>query len=81
MDKFLGSCVTKKLVMAIAGLFLILFLLVHLSINFLLLIDDPVPFKSAAHFMASNVVVKVFEMVLLAGFLIHMIYGIILQIQ
>ena len=81
MDKFLGSCVTKKLVMAIAGLFLILFLLVHLGINFLLLIDDPVPFNNAAYFMASNVVVKVFEIVLFAGFLIHIIYGIILQIQ
>ena len=81
MNKFLGSSVTKKFVMAIAGLFIILFLLVHLGINFLLLIDDPVPFNSAAHFMASNILIKVFEIFLLAGFLIHILWGIILQIQ
>ncbi|MCH7657079.1 MAG: succinate dehydrogenase cytochrome b subunit [Bacteroidetes bacterium] len=81
MGKFFGSSVTKKFVMAVAGLFIILFLMVHLGINFFLLIDDPVPFNSAAHFMATNIIVKVFEVVLMAGFLIHMIWGVVLQIQ
>jgi len=81
MSSFLGTSVTKKVIMALAGLFLILFLLVHLGINLLLLMDDPEPYSKAAHFMASNMVIKVFEVVLMAGFLIHILWGAILQIQ
>ena len=81
MSSFLGTSVTKKVIMAFAGLFLILFLLVHLGINLLLLMDDPAPYSMAAHFMATNVVIKVFEIVLMAGFLIHILWGVILQIQ
>ena len=81
MSSFLGSSLTKKLVMALVGLFLILFLIVHLSINLLLLSDDPVKFNKAAHFMASNKIIKIFEVVLFLAFVIHIIWGIILQIQ
>jgi len=81
MSSFFGTSVTKKIVMALAGLFLIVFLMVHLGINFFLLSDDPTTFNSAAHFMASNPVIKVFELVLIGGILIHIIWGVILQIQ
>lgn len=81
MRRFLGSSVSKKLVMALAGLFLITFLIVHLTINLFLLSDDPDPFNKAAHFMASNPLIKIFEVVLMGGFLIHIIWGVILQIQ
>ena len=40
MNKILFSAVTKKFVMALAGLFLLLFLPVHLGINLLLLKGD-----------------------------------------
>lgn len=81
MSKYLGSSITKKLVMALAGLFLIIFLLVHLGINLFLLSDDPSSFNKAAHFMAVNPIVKIFEIVLMGGFLIHILWGVILQIQ
>jgi len=81
MRRFFGSSITKKLVMALAGLFLITFLIVHLTINLFLLSDDPDPFNKAAHFMASNPLIKIFEVVLMGGFLIHIIWGVILQIQ
>ena len=67
--------------MALLGLFLILFLPVHLGINFLLLKEDPEPFNNAAHFMATFWLIKGFEVILLAAFLLHIVYGIILQIQ
>jgi len=69
--------------MALAGLFLISFLLVHLGINILVLIPDTNReiYNKAAHFMATNPVIKVFEVILFAGFIIHIIYGIVLQIQ
>ena len=81
MRRFFGSSVTKKIVMAAAGLFLIIFLLVHLGINLFLLSDDPDLFNKAAHFMASNYLIKVFEVILIGGFLIHIIWGLVLQIQ
>ncbi len=81
MRSFLGTSVAKKIVMALAGLFLIIFLLVHLTINLFLLSDDPNPFNNAANFMAANPIIKAFELVLFAGFLIHITWGVILQIQ
>ena len=67
--------------MATAGLFLLLFLPVHLLINFMLLKSDPEPFNKAAHFMATFPLVKVFEIVLIGAIMIHITWGIMLQIQ
>ena len=76
------SSVTKKFVMAFAGIFLMVFLVVHLAINLCLLRNDGGEwFNAAAHFMGTNYVVKVFEIVLMTGFLIHIFFGILLQIQ
>ncbi len=63
------------------GLFLITFLFVHLGINLLVLLPDTSAFNIAAHFMSTNPIIKVFEVVLFSGFIIHIIYGLILQIQ
>jgi succinate dehydrogenase / fumarate reductase cytochrome b subunit len=68
--------------MAFLGLFLMVFLVVHLGINLCLLRDDGGAwFTAAAHFMGTNYIVKVFEIGLFAGFIIHIILGIILQVQ
>lgn len=81
MDKVIFSSISKKFVMALAGLFLILFLPVHLVINFMLLKSDPEPFNKAAHFMATFPLVKIIEILLITAILIHVFYGILLQIQ
>jgi len=81
------SSLTKKYVIALAGLFLVTFLFVHLGINLTVLITESQDteakeiFNKAAHFMMLNPVIKVFEMVLFAGFIIHIIYGLILQVH
>lgn len=76
------SSITKKIVMASAGLFLAVFLLVHLSINLTLLRDDGGKwFNDASHFMSTNYIIKVFEFVLFGGFLIHILIGIILTLK
>ena len=67
--------------MALAGLFLLTFLPVHFIINLLLLKSDPKPFNNAAHFMATFPLVKIVEVVLMAAILVHICYGIFLQIQ
>lgn len=81
MNKVLFSSLSKKFVMALAGLFLLLFLPVHLVINFLLLKSDPVPFNTAAHFMATFPLVKIVEILLLLAIIVHISWGIFLQIQ
>jgi succinate dehydrogenase / fumarate reductase, cytochrome b subunit len=76
------SSITQKIWMALLGAFLLIFLLVHLSINLCLLRQDEGQwFNAAAHFMGTNYVVKVFEVTLFAGFLLHILLGIILQVK
>jgi succinate dehydrogenase / fumarate reductase cytochrome b subunit len=82
MSTIFNSSIGKKLLMSLAGLFLIVFLLVHLGINLLIIIfDDPMVYNKAAHFMGTNILVKIFEIVLFGGILLHVIYALILQIQ
>ena len=81
MNKNLFSSISKKFVMALAGLFLLMFLPVHLVINLMLLKSDPVPFNKAAYFMATFPVIKIIEVVLIGAILIHIALGIYLQIR
>jgi succinate dehydrogenase / fumarate reductase cytochrome b subunit len=67
--------------MALAGLFLLTFLPIHLIINLMLLKTEPGPFNTAAHFMATFPLIKIMEIVLFGAILIHIFYGIWLQIQ
>src|SRR4030042_5750800 len=81
MNKILFSSISMKFVMALAGIFLLLFLPVHMTINLMLLKSDPEPFNRAAHFMATFPLIKIIEIVLIAAILIHITYGIIIQIR
>jgi succinate dehydrogenase / fumarate reductase cytochrome b subunit len=80
MNKFLTSSIGRKVVMSITGLFLIIFLIVHLSIN-LSLFWGPNAFNTASEFMATNGVIQVMQYVLAAGFVLHIIQGIILEFK
>lgn len=81
MSNIFSSSIGKKLMMALAGLFLVVFLLVHLGINInLILFKDPRIFNIAAHFMATNILIKIFEVILFVGILLHIIYGLIIQV-
>jgi succinate dehydrogenase / fumarate reductase cytochrome b subunit len=76
------SSITKKVVMALAGLFLISFLVVHLAINLLLLSDDDgAAFMVAVEFMTTNPLIKIMEIFLIGGFAIHIVIGVFIQIQ
>jgi succinate dehydrogenase / fumarate reductase cytochrome b subunit len=76
------SSITKKIIMALAGLFLISFLIVHLSINLLILKNDGrEAFNLAAHFMVTNPLIQAMQWVLFGRFIIHSLVGTVLQIQ
>jgi len=69
----------KKLVMALTGLFLITFLVVHLIGNLQLLKNDGgEAFNIYAEFMTSNPLIKIISYVLYAFILIHVIWSAIL---
>lgn len=78
MASIFKSSIGKKLIMSISGLFLILFLLIHVSINALSLIS-PEAFQAGCDFMALPFV-TVMVPVLAAGFIIHIIYAFILTL-
>jgi succinate dehydrogenase / fumarate reductase cytochrome b subunit len=70
--------------MALAGAFLMVFLVVHLGINlFIIPITENHKeiFREAVFFMTSNPLVKIMEIFLFGGFILHIILGVILQIQ
>ena len=82
MSNIFNSSIGRKLVMALAGLFLVVFLLVHLGINLtLILFEDTRIFNIASHFMATNILIKVMEVILFGGLFLHIIYGLIVQIM
>lgn len=76
------SSVGRKLIMALTGLFLCVFLLEHLYGNFLLYKDDNgVSFDEYSHGLVHNLLIRIVEIVLFAGFVFHIAQGIILTRQ
>ena len=76
MSNFLSASIGRKVFMSLTGLFLISFLTLHLTLNLLLIFDDTgVLFNQAAHFMATNPLIKIMEPILALGFIIHIIWA------
>ncbi len=74
---FLTSSVGRKLIMAMSGLFLCSFLIVHLVINLFLFKDDHGgTFDVYSEFMATYPLIRPIEILLFAGFLLHAFVGI-----
>ncbi|MDI9366671.1 MAG: succinate dehydrogenase cytochrome b subunit [Flavobacterium sp.] len=77
-----STSVGKKLTMAFTGIFLILFLVIHAALNACIwAMDDGEMFNKGAHFMGSNVVPRILEIGLFAGFILHIVqaYGLTLK--
>jgi len=68
--------------MSATGLFLITFLIVHVSINSCIFANDGgLTFNAAAHFMATNPVIRVVEIGLFLGLILHIFQALILTLQ
>ena len=67
----LTSSIGRKLVMSLTGLFLVSFLVVHLSGNISLLSKDPTTFNAYSAFMSTHWTVRILEVGLLLGFVAH----------
>jgi succinate dehydrogenase / fumarate reductase cytochrome b subunit len=88
-SQFFTSVVGRKIVMALTGLFLISFLLVHVGLNSTIFNDLPIfnksdngsMFNRAAHFMGAALVIRIMEFGLFAGFILHIIQGYAIEIK
>ena len=76
------SSIGKKIVMALTGIFLITFLVVHMGVNACIFaMDGGVMFNNAAYFMGSTILIRIAEVGLFVGIFIHIIQGLILWYQ
>lgn len=68
--------------MGLTGLFLVSFLIVHVSINSCIFFNDGgQTFNAAAHFMATNPVIRIVEIGLFAGLLLHIFQSLLLTLE
>ena len=76
------SSIGKKITMALTGLFLITFLIVHAGINSSIFLNDGgETFNTIARFMSHNWILRFLEVGLFAGLIVHIIQGLILWKQ
>ena len=82
LSKAFTSSIGRKFVMGLTGLFLISFLIVHVSINALIFLNDGgETFNVAADFMAHNIVIRIMEVGLFVGIILHIVQAIMLTSQ
>ncbi len=80
MGNLFSSSIGRKLIMSISGLFLILFLLFHMSMN-LVAVFSTEAYNMICEFLGAHWYALVGTLVLAAGFLFHIIYAFILTIK
>src|SRR6476620_444960 len=88
-SQFFTSAVGRKIVMALTGLFLITFLIVHVGLNscifndlsFFNPQDNGSMFNRAAYFMGNSLVIRIMEIGLFAGFILHIIQGYAVELK
>lgn len=82
MSNFFTSSIGKKFIVSLTGLFLVLFLIVHLTVNSMIVFDDTgVLFNRAAHFMEVNLVISIIEPLLAIGTILHFVLATTLTLQ
>lgn len=81
MSGLIKSSLARKYVMALSGLFLVLFLVQHFTINVTSVLA-PETFNEWSHFMGYNGLVQfILQPILIAGVIVHFVMGIVLQLQ
>ena len=76
----INSSVGRKFIMGISGAFLVFFLLFHSIMN-VVVIFSPEAYNAICEFLGANWYAIAATMVLAGGFIVHILYGILLSIQ
>tara|TARA_B100000963_G_scaffold203480_1_gene177226 strand:+ start:23969 stop:24664 length:696 start_codon:yes stop_codon:yes gene_type:complete len=75
------SSIFKKVLMALSGVFLMVFLLQHLTINLFSVVSSEL-FNKVSHFMGTNFLVQfILQPILIFGVFFHLIMGMYLEYQ
>lgn len=81
-SQLFSSSIGKKIVMALTGIFLVVFLVVHCYVNANVFFSNGAEnFNRAAHFMGTNIIIRITEIGLFAGFILHIVQGYKLELQ
>lgn len=81
MSGFLSSTIGRKYAMALSAMFLLIFLIMHMSIN-LISVFSADAFNEASHFMGHNPLIQfVMQPILLVGVIFHFVMGFVLEIK
>lgn len=81
MSGIINSSIARKYSMALSGLFLVIFLFQHFTINFTSIVDEKI-FNQLSHFMGNNPIVQfVLQPILIIGVVFHFVMGFILEIK
>ncbi len=75
------STIGRKYLMALSAMFLLIFLLIHLSINLISVFSEE-GFNSASEFMGSNPLIQfVMQPILFVGVIFHFVMGFVLEMK
>ena len=81
MSGFLKSSIGRKFAMALSAFFLMIFLIIHVSINFTSVFSEEL-FNDLSHFMGTNPLIQgLMQPVLILGVVFHFVMGFVLEIQ
>jgi succinate dehydrogenase / fumarate reductase cytochrome b subunit len=81
-SEFFSSSIGKKFIMSLTGIFLITFLVIHVGVNACIWANDGGQmFNLASHFMGTTVVIRILEVGLFAGLILHIVQGLVLEVQ
>ncbi len=76
------STIGRKFLMALSAMFLLVFLLIHLSVNLLSLLGEEGPFNAVSHFMGYNPLIQfAMQPVLILGVVFHFVMGFVLELK
>ncbi len=81
MASLTSSTIGRKFAMALSAMFLLVFLVMHLSVNMLSLFSESA-FNGASHFMGTNPVIQfLLQPILLLGIIFHFTMGVVLELK
>ena len=77
----LSSSIARKVAMALSALFLVFFLLMHVSTNLISVFSEDA-FNTASHFMGTNPLIQfVMQPILIFGVVFHFVMGFVLELK
>lgn len=80
MSWLIKSSIGRKLIMSISGLFFVLFLLFHSTMNFVVIFSAEA-YNAICAFLGANWYALIGTVILAVGFLVHLVYASILTLQ